>query len=352
MKRFILAILLCLAASSVMTAQSPVSMNIDTDLWSIRNNAIPGFSMHYDDYLQYAPAAAMLGIKAFGYESRSSWGRMLVSDAFSVATMAIVVNGLKYSIGRLRPDGSRHNSFPSGHTATAFMTAAMLDMEYGWRSPWFSIGGYTLAAVTGVSRVLNNRHWMSDVVAGAAIGVGSVHLGYWLSSLIFKKKGIYKGYMEPEYLIDPDHRYYSGEIYVARRFILNRGGQDIPERGAVSGLQADIPLFPRWGVTARAAAGSLTDKDMDSFNMYNFMAGGYWNLSFGKYFDVSARILGGYARHHMSNGFDFTAGASFGVYTDNNFRLEAIAEYETFRFSNAVPYLHSIVIGFSSGFVF
>ena len=106
---------------------------------------------------------------------------MFVSDVFSVGAMAVTVNGLKYTIKRMRPDGSRRNSFPSGHTATAFMTATMLHKEYGWRSPWFSIGGYTAAAVTGVSRLLNNRHWMTDIAAGAAIGIGSVHLGYFIT---------------------------------------------------------------------------------------------------------------------------------------------------------------------------
>ena len=120
----------------------------------------------------------MVGMKACGYESRSSWGRMLASDAFPAGVMAIAVNSLKYSIGRLRPDGTSYNSFPSGHTATAFMTASMLHMEYGWRSPWFSIGGYAAAAVTGVSRIMNNRHWMTDVVAGAAIGIGSTDI-FW-----------------------------------------------------------------------------------------------------------------------------------------------------------------------------
>ena len=85
----------------------------------------------YDDYLQYAPVALTVGLKAAGYESRSSWGRMLTSDALSVAVMTAGVNGIKYSIKRMRPDGSRRNSFPSGHTATAFMSAAMLHKEYG-----------------------------------------------------------------------------------------------------------------------------------------------------------------------------------------------------------------------------
>ena len=67
------------------------------------------------------------------------------------------------------------------------MSATMLYKEYGWRSPWFSIGGYTIAAATGVSRILNNKHWMTDIAAGAAVGIGAVHLGYYLTDLIFKE---------------------------------------------------------------------------------------------------------------------------------------------------------------------
>ena len=88
------------------------------------------------------------------------------------------------------PDGSTRNSFPSGHTATAFMTATMLHKEYGHRSPWYSIGGYTLATLTGVTRQLNNRHWMSDVMVGAGIGILATEFGYFLADLIFKEKGL------------------------------------------------------------------------------------------------------------------------------------------------------------------
>lgn len=116
-------------------AQVTPNQNFDMDMLMLRNTVIPDFRHHYDDYTQYAPAALMIGLKACGYNGRSSWGRMLVSDAFSVASMAILVNGVKYSVGRLRPDQSAYNSFPSGHTATAFMTAAMLDKEYEGRSP-------------------------------------------------------------------------------------------------------------------------------------------------------------------------------------------------------------------------
>ena len=162
----------------------------DTDFRRLRNGYVRSFHHDYDDYLQYAPAALLVGMKVCGVESRSSWGRMLVSDAFSAGLMAAAVNSLKYSFRVMRPDGSTRNSFPSGHTATAFMTATMLHKEYGHRSPWYSIGGYTLATLTGVTRQLNNRHWMSDVMVGAGIGILATEFGYFLADLIFKEKGL------------------------------------------------------------------------------------------------------------------------------------------------------------------
>ncbi len=157
----------------------------------LRDAYAPHFHYSYDDYLQYAPGVALLITKACGVKGRSSWERMIVSDVFSVALMAGVTNGLKYSIGTMRPDGSTANSFPSGHTATAFMAAHMLHKEYGHVSPWISVGGYTVAIAVGASRILNNRHWISDVLAGAGIGILSVELGYFITDLIYKDKGLY-----------------------------------------------------------------------------------------------------------------------------------------------------------------
>ena len=100
-------------------AQSaPPKQNIDTDIRALRNEAMPSFRWHYDDYLQYAPAGVLIGLKAGGYESRSSWGRMLVSDAFSAAIMAAAVNGVKYSVKRLRPDALAvtHSRQPYGYS--------------------------------------------------------------------------------------------------------------------------------------------------------------------------------------------------------------------------------------------
>ena len=158
----------------------------NTHFRTLRNRFEPAFHKRYDDYTQYVPLAATWGLKAAGVQSRSTWGELAVSNAFSAVLMAGMVNSLKYTVREWRPDHSTRNSFPSGHTATAFLCATILHKEYGMKSPWYSIGGYTLAGLTGVTRQLNNRHWISDVLVGAGIGILSADLGYFLSDLIFK----------------------------------------------------------------------------------------------------------------------------------------------------------------------
>jgi hypothetical protein len=72
----------------------------------------------------------------------------------------------------------------------AFMTATMLSKEYGYKSPWVSIGAYGLAATTGLMRVANSKHWLSDVMVGAGVGILTTEMGYWLADLLFKDKGL------------------------------------------------------------------------------------------------------------------------------------------------------------------
>ena len=162
----------------------------DKKFRKLRNDFMPQFHRTFDNYTQYAPAIVMVGMKAAGIESRSSWGRMLLGDAFSVSMMAGIVQGLKHTTSVLRPDGSNDHSFPSGHTATAFMTATMLNKEYGYKSPWIGFGAYSVATATGLMRIANNKHWLSDVMVGAGIGIMATEFGYWLADLIFKEKGL------------------------------------------------------------------------------------------------------------------------------------------------------------------
>lgn len=354
MKKLLTAILIVSAALSAQAQTSSGRHSIDTDLHALRHAAVPGFNWHYDDYLQYAPAVLMLSFKTFGYESRSSWGRMLASDAFSAASMALAVNGLKYSVARLRPDGSRHNSFPSGHTATAFMTATMFHMEYGWRSPWYSIGGYTAAALTGVSRILNDRHWMSDVLAGAAIGIGSVHLGYYLSSLIFRDRGVNDGYLMPEFCYDPHQKHYTAELLFGRRLILGSEGLkemgELPVRGSMAGISTDIPIIPGTGITARASASSMIYKTgIDASPLYSMLAGGFWNLHFAKRLEFQVKAMAGYAwMEGKGKGADLSLGTSLSFLLDSHFKLKGFLDFESMSLSSSMPWINSFIIGYTA----
>ncbi len=373
--------------------------NFDRDIWQIRQNDFSSFKYEYDDYLQYSPAGVMLAMKACGYKSRSGWGRMLVSDAFSVAIMAGAVNGLKYTVQRPRPQG-KHNSFPSGHTATAFMSATLLHKEYGWRSPWFSIGAYTVAATTAVSRILNNRHWMTDLVGGAAIGIGSVHLGYYLSDLIFKDKYLAEGWSAPVFLYNSGEKHYVAELGFGYRFVLG-DSEYLPQSGGSVSLSTDIPIIPNVGIKVRGSANSLvyshtgsqipseagtadtgsasSTGDRTSINMYTTTAGAYWNYFYAKRFEFQAYASAGAAFTPKSLFTDSPSGASvstsanapvstpqpapllpakasaalsaglgFSFLLDSNFKVKLFADYETVSAPAGHPWMNSFVLGWTS----
>ena len=101
--------------------------------------------------------------------------------------MAGSVNIIKKTSKITRPDGSDTRSFPSGHTATAFMGAEFLYQEYKDVSHWYGITGYAVAAGTGLFRMSNEKHWLTDVATGAGIGILSTKTAYWIQPLIKKK---------------------------------------------------------------------------------------------------------------------------------------------------------------------
>lgn len=165
---------------------------------------LPGFEAKFDDYMQYAPWAAHLAMGAFGVKgvSKNRW-QVLTADAMAAVMMAATVKGLKICVNRTRPNGE-DESFPSGHTAKAFMGATLLAHEYGNRSVWIPIAGYTVATATGVMRVLNNRHYLSDVVVGAAVGILTAELAYWATDAIFKDRKLFKSHynVNADYIIN------------------------------------------------------------------------------------------------------------------------------------------------------
>ena len=140
-----------------------------------------------DDIMQYAPAATVYALNAFGDKGKNNIKDRSIILASSYLMMSVTVLALKNTTHIERPDGSSNNSFPSGHTATAFAGAEFLWQEYKDKSIWYGVGGYIVATATGIFRVVNNRHWVTDVAAGAGIGILSTKIAYWIYPYLNKK---------------------------------------------------------------------------------------------------------------------------------------------------------------------
>ncbi|MCO6149142.1 phosphatase PAP2 family protein [Flavobacterium sp. NRK1] len=140
-----------------------------------------------DDFSQYAPMASVYALNAMGIEGKNNFKDRTIVMATSYLIMSGTVLGLKSLTKVERPDGSSKNSFPSGHTATAFAGAEFLWQEYKDKSVWYGIAGYAVATGTGLFRIYNNRHWLTDVAAGAGIGILSTKIAYWLQPYLTNK---------------------------------------------------------------------------------------------------------------------------------------------------------------------
>lgn len=144
-----------------------------------------------DNYTQYMPALLVYGLNGIGIKGKHGFVDRSVIYATSQLISAGFVVPLKRLIKEERPDGSNKQSFPSGHTATAFSTAHFMFKEYKDEHFWLGLSGYSFAVFTGVYRTLNDKHWVGDVVAGAGIGILSTELAYWLypkMNNLFKRK--------------------------------------------------------------------------------------------------------------------------------------------------------------------
>jgi hypothetical protein len=140
-----------------------------------------------DDFSQYVPALAVYGLNLGGIKGKNNLRDRSIIFATSYLIMGSTVYALKKTTHVLRPDGSSNNSFPSGHTATAFAGAEFLWQEYKDVSIWYGISGYIVATGTGFFRIYNNRHWFTDVTMGAGIGILSTKVAYWMFPYINNK---------------------------------------------------------------------------------------------------------------------------------------------------------------------
>lgn len=337
----------------------------DDDFRRLRNGYARSFAYHYDDYLQYLPMATMFGMKAFGVQSRSSWGRMLVSDAFSAALMATAVNSLKYSCRVMRPDGSTRNSFPSGHTASAFMAATMLHKEYGHLSPWVSVGAYSVATFTGISRQLNNRHWASDVMVGAGIGILATELGYLFADLIYKKRGlnihettlVYDRYRHPSFF-----SYSLGLSVVPGSYTVAPGCSVELMSGPTVGVEGAWFASPYLGVGGRLNSSFMRMSvngvsQTENFKCASAGCGAYLSYPFSVRWMIGSKLLGGYEGYRNcrtdvcrlggNGGFFLGTGFSTTYLASQNFGVRFLLDYDMAppMTSSSSKRLHRLTLG-------
>ena len=340
----------------------------DDHFRSLRNDYMPRFDRHADDYMQYAPAAIMLGMKVAGVQSRSSWGRMIVSDAFSAILMGSVVNTLKRTTNVERPDGSNRHSFPSGHTATAFMTATMFNKEYEHKSPWIGVGAYSMATVTGLMRMANNKHWLSDVLTGAGIGILSTEIGYYLADLIFKEKGITRFANENvfERLDKPS--------FVSLYFGLNipLSGYDIDEQtefstssGSTAGVEGAYFFNPYIGAGGRFAVSNtsiIVNKDRaenNTFDAVSVSGGSYFSYPLSSRWLLGSKLLGGYVHYPQlkladrmisaRGGFSLGSGVSLTFKAKEHYGIRFFLDYNLLpsHSRNSGEYMNMLTLGSS-----
>ena len=334
----------------------------------LRNDYMPSFSRHYDDYMQYLPAAVMLGMKIGGIESRSSWSRMLVSDAFSAILMGSVVNTLKRTTLVTRPDGSDRHSFPSGHTATAFMTATMLNKEYGYKSPWIGIGAYTVAAGTGMMRMANNKHWLSDIMVGAGVGVLTTEMGYFIADLIFKDRGI----RSVQYTDEFDRLKVPSFVSLYMGFNVPLSHYDLDDEtvfktssGSTAGFEGAYFFNPYIGLGGRFAISNTavivndSEAQDNTFDAVSLCGGPYFSYPVSSRWLIGSKLLAGYMHYpelklsHLKindkNGLCFGSRLSLTFRARDYFGVRFFLDYDLIppHSSASKEYMNMLTLGIS-----
>jgi hypothetical protein len=160
--------------------------------WNIGSNIFPIKTFRIEDGLWALPMAPYALAEEMKLKSKNGRKQRFFLSLSAFVLCNTTVLGFKNIIAEPRPsDPNAKVGWPSGHTANAFTAATLMHLEYGKKYPWLSLGAYTTASAVGVLRIINNKHAMNQVVAGAGFGVLSSCLVYYINEkLILKKKKI------------------------------------------------------------------------------------------------------------------------------------------------------------------
>lgn len=183
-----IAVPLMLTATGLYTQVDNESSLNKYEVREERNEWAPNFHTHIDNYLQYASIAAVYGLNLARVKGKNDFANRSALLIKSEIIVGVLTFTIKNVTTVQRPDSSSPNSFPSGHTAQAFAVATFMAKEYGDKSIWYSIGAYSVATSVGIMRVMNNRHWITDVLVGAGVGIFSTNMAYLTHQYKWGKK--------------------------------------------------------------------------------------------------------------------------------------------------------------------
>lgn len=159
------------------------TINTKTKLQEGFRKPFNNFETNADDYLQYAPIIIMYSSDLIKVKAKNSiWNQtkyLAISEFFTSGIVQI----LKYSLKIQRPENGSFNSFPSGHTSQSFVTSQVLFNEFYQTNKIIACSGLLFSMSTGSLRVINNRHWVPDVLMGAGIGILVTNLVYHFEPL-------------------------------------------------------------------------------------------------------------------------------------------------------------------------
>ena len=170
------------------TIARPVSAQTETDSLPVHHIPIisykfqpkslilPASLIAVDDYMEWGMLGWVFICDLMGKE-KHSWVDQLCLVGLGEIINAGLTRGTKYLVNERRPDGGKY-SFPSGHTANAFLGAHIAYKEFKDSNPWLAYSGYALGLFVAGSRIYNNRHWVADVIAGAGYGILAAELSY------------------------------------------------------------------------------------------------------------------------------------------------------------------------------
>jgi len=148
----------------------------------LRNSVGNDYYSSIDDYLRYLPIAEMYIADIIGVKAKNHWFDQTKYLTISIIVSDFITYRLKNWVDKTRPSGFPQ-SFPSGHTSFAFTNATVLYEEFEESSPILAYSGYAFAATTGAFRMINNAHWLSDVLVAAGIGILVTKLVYHFEPL-------------------------------------------------------------------------------------------------------------------------------------------------------------------------